>query len=209
MILAASSISHAEEFNMDFDKGAFRSADFMEAVKTFDVSKAENTANMKPAPVAALSAINTVVYKLTAPGLQKLRGEISQIPGLSEEFLQLVNHERTIVLHNDQGVFLTTLAGKDNYYTLLESNNKKLIEFLSKQKTEVMQAELHNKNWVKVCLPVVKTLWKWIQGIWTAYEVTEYLCHQEWEGDPLPPTGNGGGGGGALPYLPINPPVQK
>lgn len=114
-----------------------------------------------------------------------------------------MNDEKIVVLHNTQGVFLTAQVGKDNYYTLSESNDKNLIKFLSKQKTEDLQAGLQNKGWIKVCGPVLKTLWKWVNGVWTAYEVTEYLCHQEWEDDS-----SGSNGNGAIPYIPVNPPVR-
>lgn len=202
-ILASVSIARAEEFKMDFDKGAYRSDEFMMAAKASDVPKIDNTANMRPTP-AADCAINVVVHKLTAPGLKELREEILNMPGLSEDLIRLLNDDKIVVLHNTQGVFLTTQVGKDSYYTLFESNDKKLIEFLSKQKTEAVQAELQNKGWVKICLPVAKTLWKWLNGVWTAYEVTEYLCHQEWEDDS-----SGGNGNGAIPYIPVNPPVRK
>lgn len=208
VIISVASVAMAEEFNMDFDMGAFRSADFMEAIK--NVSKTDDAIDIKPVPADASNAANMIVYKLAAPGLEELKKEILNRPGLHKEVFRLVNDERTVVLHNAQGVFLTAQVGKSDYYTLFESNDRELIEFLSKRKTEALQAELNNKNWVTTCLPYVKTLWKWVQGIWTAYEVTEYLCHQDWEGDPLPPVTPGGGhGGGALPNLPINPPVRK
>lgn len=208
VIIAAASLAGAEGFGVDFDRGAFRTVDFMEAVKTSDVSKEDNTANIIPVPATVANTVNTTVYKLAAPGLQKLRKEVLNMPGLSKEFLQQLNEEKTVVLYNEDNILLTTLVG-GTQYIILESNDKKLMEFLAKQKTEVLQVGLQNKGKVKVCVTVLKTLWKWIKEAVVAYEISEEIC--SWEDDGVTPGTNNGGGGGGQPLhpLPINPPVRR
>jgi len=210
-IIAAASLAKAGGFDVDFDRGAFRAVDFMEAIKTSEVSRADDAASIVLVPATTLNTVNTMVYKLAAPGLQKLRKEVLNMPEMSKEFFQLINDKKIIVLHNDNGVFLTTQAGKNDYYILFESNDYKLIKLLSEQKTEVLQAGLPNKGKVKVCMTVIKTLWKWIKEAWVAYEISEEIC--SWEDDGTTPSTNNGGGGGhggqPLHPLPLNPPVRK
>ena len=193
VIIATASLVKAERFDIDFDRGAFRTVDFMEAGKTSDVSKADNTASITPIPAPALDTVSTGVYKLAAPSLQRLRKETLNIPGLSKEFLQQINEEKTIVLYNEGNVFLTTLVG-NTQYIILESNDRKLLEFLAKQQKEVLQAGLQNKGKVKVCVTVIKTLWKWIKEAWVAYEISKEVC--SWQDDgATPSTGNPAGSG--------------
>lgn len=195
VIMAAASAAKAEDI-VDFDKGSFRSVDFMEAVNTFDVSKAVNAANITPISATALNTVNTTFYKLAAHGLQKLRKEVLGMPGLSKEFLQQLNEEKTVVLYNKDNVLLTTLVG-DVQHIVFESNDRKLLEFLAKQKTEVSQIRLQNKGKVKVCKTILKTLWKYIKEVWVAYEISQEVCSWEDDGatDATPSTGNSGGSG--------------
>ncbi|OGS06395.1 MAG: hypothetical protein A2270_06830 [Elusimicrobia bacterium RIFOXYA12_FULL_51_18] len=210
VIIAAASLVKAGGFDVDFDRGAFRAVDFMEAIKTSEASRADDAASIVPVPATALNTVNTTVYKLVAPGLQELKKEIVNMPGLSKEFLQQINKEKTVVLYNEDNVFLTTLAG-DVHYIILESNDKKLMDFLAKEKTEVLQNKLHNKNLVYVCISKIDTIMKWVGHAWVAYEVIKEIC--SWENDGTTPSPNNGGGGGSggqpLHPLPLNPPVRK
>lgn len=193
VVITAASLAKAGGFDMDFDKGAFRTVDFMEAVKTSEVFRTDDAASIVPVPAIALNTVNTTVYKLSAPGLQKLRKEVLNMPGLSNKFLQQINEEKTVVLYNEDNVFLTTLTGNAQHI-ILESNDSKLMEFLAKYKTEVLQVGLQNKGKVKVCTTIIKTLWKWVKEAWVAYEISKEIC--SWEDDgATPSTGNPGGSG--------------
>lgn len=172
VVIVAASFARAEGFGVDFDKGSFRTADFMEAVKASKVSKTDNAASITPVPVTAVNKVNRV-YELSAPGLQKLRKEVITMPGLSEEFLQQINKENTVVLYNEDSVFLTTLVGAIQHI-ILESNDKKLMEFISKQKAGALQANLQQKM---TCWNVIKILWKVVNGISIAYEVATQICN--------------------------------
>ncbi|MBI4349817.1 MAG: hypothetical protein HY550_00095 [Elusimicrobia bacterium] len=180
VIIAAVPFAAAEGFGVDFDRGAFRTADFMEAVKTSDMSRADNI-SITPAPVTAATTLNIKVYILAASSLQKLRKEVLTMPGLSKEFLQLINEENTVVLYNKDSVFLTTLVG-DIQHIILESNDRKLMEYISKQKTGPLQANLRNKG---KCWEVIKLAWKIVNGISVAYEIITTVC--DGEGDSTPP----------------------
>lgn len=198
VIIAAASLAKAGGFDVDFDKGAFRAANFMEAVKVSGMPSGDAVSSIKPVPATALesakTAANISVYALAAHGLQKLRREVLNMPGVSKEFVQLVSEEKTVVLYNENNVFLTTLVG-DVQYVLLESNDKKLLEFLGKYRTELLQGGLEKGGKVKVCVTVAETAWKLIKEIWTAYEIYKEVC--TWETNtPTPSTGNPGGSGG-------------
>ena len=108
VVAATASLVKAGEFDVDFDKGAFRPVDFMEAVKTSEVSGVDNAASITPVPATAFNTVNMAVYTLTVPSLQKLRKEVINMPGLSKEFLQQINEEKTIVLYNEDNVLLAT-----------------------------------------------------------------------------------------------------
>jgi hypothetical protein len=210
VIIAAASLAKAGGFDVDFDRGAFRAVDFMAAVKTSEVSKVDDAASIVPMPAIALNTINTTVYKLAAPDLQELRKEILNMPGLSKEFLQQINEEKTVVLFNDDNVFLTTLVG-DIHYIMLESSDKRVMDFMAKEKAEVLQDKLHNKNLAYVCISKLETIMKWVNNAWVAYEIIKEVC--SWENDGTTPSPNNGGGGGSggqpLHPLPLNPPVRK
>lgn len=211
VIVSTVSLTWAEGFGVDFDRGSLRTLDFMEAVKTSNTSKMDNTVNISPVLATAGNPVETTAHRLSASELQKLREEALTMPDLSKEFLLMINNEKTIVLHNDTGIFLTNQVGINDYYMLFESNDKKLINFLLGQKTGTLQAGLQNKNKVKVCKAVIKTLWKWIKEAWVAYEITEEICSWEDDGETSSTTNGGGGGNGgqSLHPLPINPPVRR
>ena len=210
VIMATASLVKAEGFGVDFNRGTFSTVDFMEAVKTYNVSKADNTTSITPVPATAANAVNTTVYKLAAPGLQKLRKEVLNMPGLSKEFLQQINEEKTVVLYNEDNALLTTLVG-DTHYIILESNDKKLMDFLVKEKTGVLQDKLPNKNLVCMCISKLDTIMKWVGNAWVAYQIVKEVC--SWENDGTTPSPNNGGSGGSggqpLHPLPLNPPVRK
>jgi len=180
VIIAAAPFAAAEDFGVDFDRGAFRTADFMEAVKTSDISRADNISTITPAPVTAETTLNVKVYILAASSLQKLRKEVLTMPGLSKEFLQLINEENTVLLYNKDSVFLTTLVG-DIQHIILESNDRNLLEYISKQKTGPLQANLQNKG---KCWEVIKLAWKIVNGISVAYEIITTVCDNGGDGTP-------------------------
>lgn len=188
VIIAAASFAGAETLSVDFDRGSFRTMGFMEAVKTSDAFMADNAAGIVPVPATALNAVSTTVYKLAAPALQKLRQKALTVPEMSKDFLQLLNYEKVIVLHDNNNIFLTTQAG-ESYYVLFESSDKELMKLLSEPGTGVVQVRLLNKGKVKICKEVIKILWKWVKEAWVAYEITEEVCSWEDDGD-TPGTNN-------------------
>jgi hypothetical protein len=198
-MISAASIARAESFNVDFDKGLFRTVDFMETVKTSDISKADadNVVSIIPVPATTIDTLTPTLYKLSVPGLQRLKKEALSMHDLSKEFLQLINEEKTIVLYNEFNVLLVTPVGNDQH-VILESNDRQLLEFLSKQETEVLQAGLQNRGKVKVCKTVIKTLWKWVKEAWVAYDITEEIC--SWEENDTTPTNTGNPGGSGTTY---------
>lgn len=205
VVMAAASVVKAEGFGMDFDRGSFRTADFMDAVKASDVSRGNNAGNITPAPAAAGNTLNMRVYKLADHGLQKLRKKVLTIPGLSKEFLQQINEAKTIVLYNENNVFLTTPVGEVQYI-ILESNDKELLGFLAKQGADVFQEEFRNKNLVYVCITRLETIMKWVNNAWVAYEIAKEIC--SWQGDDTssPSNPNSGGighipGGSGIPGI--------
>lgn len=196
VVTATASFAGAEGFGVDFDRGAFRTADFMEAVKTSDVFKADKGDNIPPVPVIAATILSMKVYKLSVPGLQKLRNEILNMPGLSKEFLQLISEEKMVVLYNRDNVFLTTLVG-DTRYIIFESNDRGLIDFLVKEKMRLPQEEFRNKaaGLVWTCATKIETIMKWINYAWVAVQVAREVCSWQNSGTS-PSTGNPGGSGG-------------
>jgi len=195
VIIAAAPFAAAEDFGVDFDRGAFRTADFMEAVKTSNMSGADNISTITPAPVTAANTLNVKVYILAASSLQKLRKEVLNMPGLSKEFLQVINEENTAVLYNKDSVFLTTLVGNIQHI-VLESNDRKLVEFISKQKTGALQADLQQKG---KCWTLITTAWRIINGVLTAYEIIKEVCDDDTPTTPSTPSAPGGGVPGNYP----------
>jgi hypothetical protein len=184
VIMAATSIVRAEGFGVDFDRGSFRTADFVEAAKTSDVVAVDNAASIESVPPTAVNTVTTAVYELATPALLKLRKEVLNMPGLSKGFLQQINEEKTIVLYNEDNVFLTILVGNTRYI-ILESNDNELIGFLAKQKTEGLQKESQNKNLLYVCLTKIETIMKWVNYVWTAVQISREVC--SWQNDGVSP----------------------
>lgn len=201
------SVSGAAGLQVDFDRGVFEQPSFIEALR---VSDSAAPAIVAPECVKADHAVTrfTLIHKLSLPYMKELREAISNIPGVSPEFIHAVRDNRVNVLYDDKTVYVVLPVGKD-YYTLQESAAEALLASLKEQRSESLRATRQNKSWVVKCRPIVKVIWKWIQDTWVAYEITEEICeHVEVDDTPSgDSTWNPGPGPGAVP--PGNPFEQR
>lgn len=179
VVVAVASFAKAEEVEISFDGGSNQVASLDGLKRVLPDFKAAFPVPAAPSDVAqsipvapANASQSDTLHKLDGVGLQRLRKEILSIPRLSEEFFQLINNEKTIVLYNNNNVFLVSSVGENTYVMLLESDDKRLIEFLA--------TGVQNKHWITTCAKHASTIWKWISGVWTAADIITTICRQEW-----------------------------
>lgn len=133
VIITAASMAGAQMADVSFNQRVPQ----VERSKAFTgIGTVENDLPAIPLPTAASNTETTVFRKLDGAGLQRLRKEMFNIPGLSKEFSQAISSKKVTIFYNNYGVSVVKRVGENTYAMLWESN-KWLIEFLTKQETEV------------------------------------------------------------------------
>ena len=203
-IIAAAPFAAAEDFGVDFDRGAFRTADFMEAI-----AQNEKTLPILPEvfPAEAINKANSSkMYKLDKVGRQMLYREIIDKPikSFSQDVLELINNEKVAIFYNDEVVCFTNKIETGTYNILQKNYNKLLLTSLMKLKEQSSRQEMfsQNKNWIKICKEVIDWVIRIKGGVEVLVEVKTWVCEQEWV-DSTP--GSGGiapiPGGSSIPGI--------
>lgn len=149
VIIAAASVVSAKMADVNFDQRLLQT----ERSKAFTrIGTVENDLPAIPLSIAASNTDSTLFRKLDSAGLQRLRKEIFNIPGLPKEFLQAVSTKKITVYYNNYGISLINQVG-ENAYAMLWESNKWLLEFLINQEATVIQAGIQDK---KAKLPLMK-----------------------------------------------------
>lgn len=191
-VIAAVSSVRAEGFGVDFDKGSFRTADFIKAI-------AENEKAVPILPegvsVEMIGKANpSKMYALGKTGMQRLHKEIIDQPikSLGQDVLGLINNEKTTIIYNDKEVYFVSAVAENTYNILQTESNAQLINVLLKLKGQA-QGEVYsqNKGWITVCKDVLTWVSLIRDGVEVTVQVYKYMCAQEWEDTPSTP-GSGG-----------------
>lgn len=132
-VIMAVSMAGAEMADVNFDPRLPQT----ERLKAFTgIGTVENDLPAITLHTAASNTESAIFRKLDGDGLQRLRKEMFDIPGLPKEFFQAINSKNVIVFYNNYGVSLITEVGRNAYVMLWESN-KWLIKLLTEQEAEV------------------------------------------------------------------------
>ncbi len=196
VLVATASVARAEEFNMDFDKGSFRSADFAEALGT----QAKNEAPM-PAITRMPNECGGNNLKI-----QMLRKQIFGKYAMQDrELFETINSEKVMLFYNTEAILLLESAAGGKPILLREINNPGLVKQLESEERQILSGGTGAKFWmlVKNCYKVVEVITVLWQGKEILKEVTREVCESTQEWVDSPSTGNSGG-----PYISPNQAAQ-
>jgi len=201
VMVAAVFMARAEEMSIDFDGGVISNhslslTGLRRALPDFE------TALLVPTATGDAVKSEAGFYKLGEAEQKSLRQTIRETASsvFEQKILLLINDEQTDILYNNEEVFFVIMIDENKYKTLLESDDSRLIRFLSAVNNQAMPQTKQLMSPVTVCNLVevfggayimrkVGEIW---EQVWVETVKLVKVCHTEYVEAPDNSAGQGG-----------------